>query len=84
MHMLPVVVVLVLIYSIIKTMKLFNSMRDENFKLKINKDNSIKNILSVNMQNRYSMQMFLFSIVSIGVVIYSLAELLGSNPNLHF
>ena len=82
MYILPIATLAVLIYSIFKTVKFVDSMREENFKLKISKAGGIKDIISVNFQNKASLQMFLLSIVSLFIVIYSVIELLGSNPNL--
>lgn len=78
---LTVGLIVMVIYSIYKTRKVANSMKEENFKMKINKKSSVKNILAINIQNTDASSMFIGSIACYICLIYIVSALVDYGPH---
>lgn len=78
---LPMGLILMVIYSIYKTRKVANNMKEENFKIKINKKSSIRNFLSINIKNTDAFPMFVVSITCYICLMYMVSALVDYGPH---
>lgn len=73
------ILLILIVYPIIKTKKTLLSLKDENFKIKINKKSNIKNILKVNLLNADASPSFIISITCYIILIYICSILINYN-----